>query len=209
MDERIVEILSAIASELSSIRQIIDHIQSSNVNGSGQIKDQIRSNSSSSSDQIRSDQISNNHSELIENFKDVCTDLGISLKNKDLYAGIRSISFFFSKPGILNQRSYILKMLENFPVLTSNVGFTCSDPGKVPSVSDPDSRLVFGIKPEIIDDNMRYMDRSMYLKTRVFIPNYKSLFNNWLQVSTNDFKLRVLTAYAINNGLIVPSDSFD
>ena len=209
MDERIVEVLSAIASELSSIRQILDQIQSSHVNGSCQIKDQIRSNSSSSSDQIRSDQISNNHSELIENFKDVCTDLGISLKNKDLYAGIRSISFFFSKPGILNQRSYILKMLENFPVLTSNVGFTVSANDKVPSVSAPDSQLIFGIKPDIIDSNIRYLDRSMYLKTRVFIPNYKSLFNNWLQVSTNDFKLRVLTAYAINNGLIVPSDSFD
>ena len=209
MDERIVEVLSAIASELSSIRQIIDQIQSSNVNGSGQIKDQIIHKSSSSSDQIRSDQISNNQAEMIENFKDVCTYLGISLKNKDLYAGIRSISFFFSKPGILNKRSYILKMLENFPVITSNVGFTVSDNDKVPSVSDSDSQLIFGIKPEIIDDNIRYMDRSMYLKTRVFIPNYKSLFNNWLQVSTNDFKLRVLTAYAINNGLIVPSDSFD
>ena len=209
MDERIVEVLSAIASELSSIRQILDQIQSSHVNGSCQIKDQIRSNSSSSSDQIRSDQISNNHSELIENFKDVCSELGISLKNKDLYAGIRSISFFFSKPGILNLRSYILKMLENFPVLTSNVGFTVSKNDKVPSFSYPDSQLIFGIKPDIIDSNIRYMDRSMYLKTRVFIPNYKSLFNNWLQVSTNDFKLRVLTAYAINNGLIVPSDSFD
>ena len=209
MDERIVEVLSAIASELSSIRQILDHIQSSNFNGSGQINDQIFHKSSSSSDQIRSDQISNNHAEMIEYFKDVCTDLGISLKNKDLYAGIRSISFFFSKPGILNKRSYILKMLENFPVNTSNVGFTISGNNKVPSVSDSDSQLIFGIKPEIIDDNIRYMDRSMYLKTRVLIPNYKSLFNNWLQVSTNDFKLRVLTAYAINNGLIVPSDSFD
>ena len=209
MDERIVEVLSAIASELSSIRQILDHIQSSNVNGSSQINDQIFHKSSSSSDQIRSDHISNNQAEMIENFKDVCTDLGISLKNKDLYSGIRSISFFFSKPGILNKRSYILKMLENFPVLTSNVGFTVSENDKVPSVSDPDSQLIFGIKPEIIDDNIRYMDRSMYLKTRVFIPNYKSLFNNWLQVQTNDFKLRVLTAYAINNGLIVPSDSFD
>lgn len=209
MDERIVEVLSEIASELSSIRQILDQSLTSHFNGSCQIKDQIRSNSSSSSDQIRSDQISNIHSELIENFKDVCTDLGISLKNKDLYAGIRSISFFFSKPGILNKRSYILKMLENFPVLTSNVGFTVSDPDKVPSVSDPESGLIFGIKPEVIDDNLRYMDKSMFLRTRVFIPNYKSMFNNWLHVSTNDFKLRVLTAYAINNGLIVPSDSND
>lgn len=209
MDERLVEILSAIASELSSIRQIIDQIHSSNVKGSSQIDDQISYKSSSSSDQIRSDQISKNHADLIENFKDVCTDLGISLKNKDLYAGIRSISFFFSKPGILNKRSYILKMLESFPVLTSNVGFTVPDNDKVPSVSLLRSKLIFGIKPEIIDDNIRYMDKSMFLKTRVFIPNYKSLFNNWLQVSTNDFKLRVLTAYAINNGLIVPSDSFD
>ena len=209
MDERIVEVLSAIASELSSIRQILDQIQSSNVKGSCQIRDQIISKSSSSSDQIRSDQISKNHADLIENFKDVCTDLGISLKNKDLYAGIRSIIFFFSKPGILNKRSYILKMLESFPVLTSNVGFTVPDNDKVPSVSVLRSKLIFGIKPEIIDDNIRYMDKSMFLKTRVFIPNYKSLFNNWLQVSTNDFKLRVLTAYAINNGLIVPSDSFD
>ena len=209
MDERLVEILSAIASELSSIRQIIDQIHSSNVKGSSQIDDQISYKSSSSSDQIRSDQISKNHADLIENFKDVCTDLGISLKNKDLYAGIRSISFFFSKPGILNKRSYILKMLESFPVLTSNVGFTVPDNDKVPSVSVLRSKLIFGIKPEIIDDNIRYMDKSMFLKTRVFIPNYKSLFNNWLQVSTNDFKLRVLTAYAINNGLIVPSDSFD
>lgn len=207
MDERIVEVLSAIASELSSIRQILDQIQSSHVNGSCQIRDQIISKSSSSSDQIRSDQISNNHSNLVENFKDVCADLGISLKNKDLYAGIRSISFFFSKPGILNKRSYILKMLENFPVITSNVGFTVSDTDKVPSVADSDSGLIFGIKPEVIDDNVRYMDKSMFLQTRVFIPNYKSMFNNWLHVSTNDFKLRVLTAYAINNGLIIPSDS--
>lgn len=209
MDERIVEVLSEIASELSSIRQILDQIHGSHFNGSFQIKDQILSKSSSSSDQIRSDLISKNQAEMIENFKDVCTDLGIPLKNKDLYAGIRSISFFFSKPGILNKRLYILKMLENFPVLTSNVGFTVSDADKTSSIPDPDSDLIFGLRPEIIDNNIRYMDRSMYLKTRVFIPNYKSLFNNWLHVSTNDFKLRVLTAYAINNGLIIPSDSCD
>lgn len=207
MDERIVEVLSAIASELLSIRQILDQSLTSHFNGSSQINDQISSKSSSSSDQIRSDQISKNHAELIENFKDVCTDLGISLKNKDLYAGIRSISFFFSKPGILNQRSYILKMLENFPVLTSNVGFSVPAADKVPSVADSDSGLIFGLRPEVIDNNLRFMDKSMFLQTRVFIPNYKSLFNNWLHVSTNDFKLRVLTAYAINNGLIVPSDS--
>lgn len=207
MDERLVEVLSAIASELSSIRQILDQSLNSHVNGSSQINDQIISKSSSSSDQIRSDQISINHANLIENFKDVCTDLGISLKNKDLYAGIRSIIFFFNKPGILNKRSYILKMLENFPVMTSNVGFTVPAADKVPSVADSDSQLIFGIKPEVIDDNLRFMDKSMFLKARVFIPNYKSLFNNWLHVSTNDFKLRVLTAYAINNGLIIPADS--
>lgn len=160
-------------------------------------------NQSDSSDQIRSDQITNFRSDLLENFRDVCVDLGISLKNKDLSNSLRAVQYFFEKPGIRNPKQYVMKMLESIPD-AKPVGFT---PSKQPQRSvpsdDPEDNSILGLSVDVVNNHIRFCNREIYLKCREFIPNYKALFRHWDDVKDTTWKLRLITAFAIKNDIII------
>ena len=160
-------------------------------------------NQSDSSDQIRSDQITNFRSDLLENFRDVCVDLGISLKNKDLSNSLRAVQYFFEKPGIRNPKQYVMKMLESIPD-AKPVGFTPSEQPQrsVPS-DDPENNSILGLSVDVVNNHIRFCNREIYLKCREFIPNYKALFRHWDDVKDSAWKLRLITAFAIKNDIII------
>lgn len=160
-------------------------------------------NQSDPSDQIRSDQITNFRSDLLENFRDVCVDLGISLKNKDLSNSLRAVQYFFEKPGIRNPKQYITKMLESIPD-AKPVGFTPSKQPQRSVPSDkPEDNSILGLSVDVVNNNIRYCNREIYLKCREFIPNYKALFRHWDDVKDTTWKLRLITAFAIKNDIII------
>ena len=179
------------------ISQSIQH-PSSRVERSDQILNQ-----SDLSDQIRSDQITNFRSNLLENFRDVCVDLGISLKNKDLSNSLRAVQYFFEKPGIRNPKQYVLKMLENIPD-AKPVGFTTSNQPQKSSPSDaPADNSILGLNVDVVNNYIRYCSKEVYLQCREHIPNYKALFRHWDDVKDSTWKLRLITAYALKNDIII------
>ena len=170
------------------------------VKGSDQILNQ-----KDQSDQIRSDQITNFRSDLLNNFSDVCADLGISLKNKDLTNSLRAIQFFFEKPGIKNPKHYILKMLESIPN-TRPVGFVPSKHSQSSVPSDiPADNSIFGLPVDVVNDHVKYCTREVYLKCREYIPNYQALFRHWDDVKDTSWKLRLVTAIAIKHDILIES----
>lgn len=160
-------------------------------------------NQSDLSDQIRSDLITNFRSDLLENFRDVCVDLGISLKNKDLTNSLRAVQYFFEKPGIRNPKQYILKMLESIPD-AKPVGFTTSNQPQKSSPSDaPADNSILGLNVDVVNNYIRYCSKEVYLQCREHIPNYKALFRHWDDVKDSTWKLRLITAYALKNDIII------
>lgn len=193
--------LDVIIQKLTSLEiKINQSIQnpSSRVERSDQILNQ-----SDQSDQIRSDQITNFRSDLLENFRDVCADLGISLKNKDLSNSLRAVQYFFYKPGIRNPKQYITKMLESIPD-AKPVGFSTSkQPQRSSPSEDPADNSILGLNVDVVNNYIRYCSKEVYLQCREYIPNYKALFKHWDDVKECTWKLRLITAYAIKNDIII------
>ena len=190
----IIQKLTSLEIKISqSIQNPVSHVGRS---------DQIL-NQSDLSDQIRSDQITNFRSNLLENFRDVCVDLGISLKNKDLSNSLRAVQYFFEKPGIRNPKQYVLKMLENIPD-AKPVGFTQSkQPQRSVPSDDPADNSILGLNVDVVNNYIRYCSKEVYLQCRDYIPNYKALFRHWDDVKDSTWKLRLITAYALKNDIII------
>ena len=193
--------LDVIIQKLTSLEIKIN--QSIQNPGSPVIRSDQIFNQSDLSDQIRSDQITNFRSDLLENFRDVCADLGISLKNKDLSNSLRAVQYFFDKPGIRNPKQYITKMLESIPD-AKPVGFTPSRPSQNSAPKDtPVDNSILGLSVDVVNDHIRYVTKDVYLQCREYIPNYKTLFKHWDDVKESTWKLRLITAYAIKNDVIL------
>jgi len=203
MEHDIITKLDAIIHRLQSIEEKIDHILNPQYPGRNLLGSDQIINQSDQSDQIRSDLITNFRSNLLENFRDVCADLGISLKNKDLTNSLRAVQYFFDKPGIRNPKQYIMKMLESIPD-AKPVGFTTSKQpqSSVPS-DDPADNSILGLNVDVVNNYVRYCSKEVYLQCREYIPNYKALFKHWDDVKESTWKLRLITAYAIKNDIII------
>ena len=203
MEHVIITKLDAIIHRLQSIEEKIDHILNPQYPGRNLLRSDQIINQSDQSDQIRSDQITNFRSDLLENFRDVCADLGISLKNKDLTNSLRSVQYFFEKPGIRNPKQYIIKMLESIPD-AKPVGFTPSrQPQRSAPSDDPADHSILGLNVDVVNNYIRYCSKEVYLQCREHIPNYKALFRHWDDVKDTTWKLRLITAYALKNDIII------
>lgn len=218
-DERFLSMLSDIHDTLIRIAVAIEKINNceNGMNFAGSDRsDQIRSNHQSSSD--RSDQIDEpimkNHSssksvdlsiegdmKLMDDFRALCADYGIPFLHKDLGSAIRNIRYFMKKKDIVNRKTYIEKMMDSIPNITT-VGFHASNHIQIPEEEHND--LIMGIDPAVVVKNMKYMDEKTYNETIKFIPQHGSMFSSWERCKSNDLKLRILTAYAINNNIITP-----
>ena len=203
MEHDIITKLDAIIHRLQSIEEKIDHILNPQYPGRNLLGSDQIINQSDQSDQIRSDHITNFRSDLLENFRDVCADLGISLKNKDLSNSLRAVQYFFDKPGIRNPKQYIIKMLESIPD-AKPVGFTTSkQPQRSVPPDDPADNSILGLNVDVVNNYVRYCSKEVYLQCREYIPNYKALFKHWDDVKESTWKLRLITAYAIKNDIII------
>lgn len=203
MDHDIITKLDAIIHRLQSIEEKIDHILNPQYPGRNLLRSDQIINQSDQSDQIRSDQITNFRSDLLENFRDVCADLGISLKNKDLSNSLRAVQYFFYKPGIRNPKQYIIKMLESIPD-AKPVGFSASkQPQRSAPSDDPADNSILGLNVDVVNNHIRYCSKEVYLQCREYIPNYHALFKHWDDVKDSAWKLRLITAYALKNDIII------
>lgn len=175
----------------NSQSSILNHLLKSSYHSDSET-DQIRSQSRSS-DQIRSDQISNSYSNGFEKFREHALSLGIDLSDIDLSSIGRNIDWYLINSNkVLSKANYIKKMVVGLPP-KRKVGFTTAKPE--PETEDPSKCM--GLDIAMVNDRMPYMDERTYNQTKELIPNWKSLFASWDECKGNQFKLRVLTCYAI------------
>jgi hypothetical protein len=163
----------------------------------------IRSFKSDLSDQIRSDQISKECSNLHEDFRQLCESLEIDISLKDISEQGRSITYYFeNRKKILNPKSYIKKMLLDFPNKrkTSPAKAAVSDI-RNDTESGNKSTLIMGVDASLVEDRIQYFDEHTF--NQVFqglSEQQKKMFPSYPAVMRNEMKRNIMVAIGINGG---------
>lgn len=186
-------LLTEIITELKSINQSIQSLQS--------LKDLDHDqdlNQSDQSDQIRSDQISNDRSNM-QTFLQIMDKLAIDYEHLDLESKSRSITYFLENQNrITSKKGYIITMLKDCEHLRK--------PPKVfkPKEKDQDiSRHILGNDPSLVEEKALLLDENIF---NLVYPNLSSqeqkMFCSFQKVMSADLLKNIFTAKAMNMKII-------
>lgn len=164
--------------------------------------DQIRSDQTGSerslnNDPSRSDQIrqATEKPNQETQFKQICEKYGVDLEGKDIRGLERNITWVLNNIGsIRSPKAYLDKIIASCPEV-KNIGF------KVPE-KEPESTDIMGIPKEEVEEKLEYLDEHTFNQVKKLIPGSDKLFKSYSDIMKSQMKQRVVTAYAIREGIL-------